>query len=44
MRDGHGWAGAIALWAATALLAASLVATLWRVRPDGAVHPSADAP
>jgi OPA family glycerol-3-phosphate transporter-like MFS transporter len=30
----HGWAGAIAWWATAALVAASLVATLWRVRPE----------
>jgi OPA family glycerol-3-phosphate transporter-like MFS transporter len=30
----HGWAGAITWWASAALVAALLVATLWRARPD----------
>jgi OPA family glycerol-3-phosphate transporter-like MFS transporter len=32
----HGWAGAITWWASAALVAALLVATLWRVRPGDA--------
>jgi sugar phosphate permease len=30
----HGWSGAIAWWASAALVAALLVATLWRARPN----------
>lgn len=36
----HGWAGAIAWWAAAAMMSAALVATLWRARPDAAARPS----
>jgi sugar phosphate permease len=36
MKVRHGWAGAIAWWAFAAFVAAGLVATLWRVRPDDA--------
>ena len=32
----HGWAGAILWWACAAFVAAALVATLWRVRPNDA--------
>ncbi len=33
----HGWGGAIAWWASAALVAAALVATLWRARPEDAL-------
>jgi OPA family glycerol-3-phosphate transporter-like MFS transporter len=33
----HGWAGAISWWASAALVAALLVATLWRARPADTV-------
>ena len=36
MRQRYEWAGAIAWWAFAAFVAAGLVATLWRVRPDDA--------
>ncbi len=32
----HGWGGAIAWWASAAFVAAALVATLWRARPEDA--------